>query len=167
MFNPMPLKTLNKELAYISSASCGLVAAISNILPSVLFHALKDGQITPACGLVAALNPKHRATVVEFLCTYGPFAYSRKEGLHYSKVKAHAFRKAGTPVDTYLEEEVPAYHAWEAQSQQVREFKDLDVEAAIKAAIARIQAQAAKVQEAGKKVTLPTTPALLALYQES
>ena len=167
----MPLSKLNTEIKQIGSASSNIVGQLSNAIGSILYHAMKDGQSTPATSLVNLLNRKHRATVVEYLCEFGPFSYNRKDGFRYAKGKARVYEHAsGSPereawVVSYIND-LESYATWEGQSEKVPTFNDVDVEKVLKGYIKHLFERIHNAKDNGKSVKMPTDPLLAKIVEE-
>jgi hypothetical protein len=55
-----------------------------------VFHSIKDGQITPAIQLVAAMpKSSRRANLISWLALYGNISYNGKKGVFYVKQFEH------------------------------------------------------------------------------
>ena len=128
------IKETTRKINTIAKHSKDLVTLLDEVMPPVLFHAMKDGQITPAVELVGKVSAKHRPSVVEYLCEFGPFAYSKTKGFHYDKAKVKPYAgEQGTDIrETFVLIEIdtfPLYSEFNGKADQVIETAPFDFDA--------------------------------------
>ena len=147
MFN---IKEVTHKIKTIGKQSKQVVTLIDETMPSILFHAMKDGQSTPATMLVTSVSPKHLPAVIEYLCEHGPFSYSKDKGFQYNKTKAKEYpAEQGTEdretwaliiIDSY-----PLFSEYMGKADTIPEEKAFDFDAKLIELLHR-----AKVAQAGQ-----------------
>lgn len=115
---------------------------LDGLLSVAVWHSIKDGQITPAMGLLAATRG-NKDRVCMYLTKFGNLSYSKQKGLSHSKSKhkgQNGLEKANEVFDNLpsLEDAFPSVP---------KEYRDIPFASQIKA----ILNKAAKLQENGKK----------------
>lgn len=128
------IKELSKKIATITKQSKAVIDLLDEAMPSILYHAMKDGQITPAIDLVGKIAAKHRPAVVEYLCEFGPFSYTKEKGFTYNKVKAKDYPdvQGSDTRETWVLftiGDMPLFSAFNGKADTIPETKAFDFDA--------------------------------------
>jgi len=124
-----------------------------------VYHSVKDGQVTPAIQLVAAMpKSSRRANLISWLAMYGNLTFNAKKGIFYTKQFEHSVENAQEQAD--IADETPF---WEEFADAAVSLKPLDFAQKLKALLH--SAQQAKTGES-KKYSGLTHAELMAKVEE-
>ena len=78
------ITTLSRAIKGLVKTSAKLTTLVDQALLGAVYHAVKDGQITPGVDLVDAVPRSMKPDVVLYLTKFGPFSYSPNKFVHLS-----------------------------------------------------------------------------------
>lgn len=149
----MDIKSLTKAIASFGKAQAKNDEQLETLIQACIYHAVKDGQVTPAVTLYANCGRFNKKAVSMYLTQHGPFTFSEKEGIKYAPSKAKDY--AGKPGDaeriTFTEnlvDNLPSLLDNMGKDGHGKNYRDMDVMQALIHMVKR----AGEVSKAGKSV---------------
>lgn len=149
----LDIKSLTKAIAAYGKAQAKNDEQLDTLIRACIFHAVKDGQITPAIALYANCGKFNKKAVSLYLTQHGPFTFSEKEGIKYAPSKAKDY--AGKPGDadrvTFAEnliDNLPSLLDNMGKDGHGKNYRDMDVMQSLIHMVKR----AGEVSKAGKSV---------------
>lgn len=149
----LDIKSLTKAIAAYGKAQARNDAKLETLIRACIFHAVKDGQITPAIALYANCGRFNKKAVSLYLTQHGPFTFSEKEGIKYapSKTKDYVGKPGDADRVTFAEnllENLPSLLDNMGKDGQGKNYRDMDVMQSLIHMVKR----STEVSEAGKSV---------------
>ena len=149
----MDIKSLTKAIASFGKAQAKNDAQLEVLIHACIYHAVKDGQVTPAVTLYANCGRFNKKAVSLYLTQHGPFTFSEKEGIKYAPSKAKDY--AGKPGDderftftVNLIDNLPSLLDNMGKDAHGKNYRDMDVMQALIHMVKR----SGEVSKAGKSV---------------
>lgn len=159
------LKKLTRAIAAFGKAQAKNDEQLETLITACIYHAVKDGQTTPATSLYANCGRFNKKAVSLYLTQHGPFTFSEKEGIKYAPSKAKEY--AGKPGDAeriaFTENHIdnlPSLLDNMGKDGHGKNYRDMDVMQALIHMVKR----AGEVSKAGKSVKVD--PKIAKLWAE-
>ncbi len=149
----MDIKSLTKAITSFGKAQAKNDKQLETLIQACIYHAVKDGQISPAITLYANCGKFNKKAVSLYLTQHGPFTFSKKEGIKYAPSKAKDY--PGKPGSAYrvtftenLIADLPSLLDNMGKDGHGKNYRDMDVMQALFHMVKR----AGEVSKAGKSI---------------